>query len=100
LVELEIFAIPTDAPGREPVAAGIFRAERPFTAPIMRDIQRSPAGIIADAKSPLLNNQLASKSSVTRAADEPNVRNVQKPNKMAAENSCRNFTSKATPSIG
>src|ERR1039458_5430613 len=57
-VEPEMFAIPADAAGRVATAAAIFRAERPFAAPIVRtfncrQLLSSNAGIIAAAKSPL-----------------------------------------------
>jgi hypothetical protein len=48
----------------------------------------------------LLNSQLASKSSVTRAAGERNGRHAQKPATMAAKNNCGNFMDKGTPGIG
>src|ERR1035437_8828462 len=38
-VEPEMFSIPADAAGCETIAAAIFRAKRPFDAPVVRHIQ-------------------------------------------------------------
>ena len=45
-IEIKGFAIPADASRREAGATGVFRAERALDAPIVREIQHAPTGII------------------------------------------------------